>query len=284
MKQQIDRVVVRLDAVSETHTAIDTASRLAARWEVPLHGVFVEDEELLCLADLPFAKQATVGVGPQPLTRNHVENHLRALAAQARRELSSAAARHHVKWSFEVVRCLLAAEATRAGAHDFVVVSATTRPISTHFRIASRWWSLITVVERPFLLARREWDSGGSVIALLRDRSGEGARMLDIAAQIAGFGNRVLTVVGAPDLSGLEGFEAWVSGSLEGRSVRLQTELSASEPGALKQRIAELDCRLLVLEAGAAGARPQIRELIEQLTCDVLVIGGDREDTRHQRG
>jgi hypothetical protein len=273
MKQQIKRVVVRLDAASETETAIDTAARLAARWRVPLHGVFIEDEELLCLAELPFARQATVGVGAQPLTKEHVEHHLRAVAERARRELASAAARHHLKWSFEVVRCLFAAEAARAGAHDFVVASAVTRPIGSYFRVASRWWSLIAVVERPFLLARREWDTGGSVITLLRHRGPEAARTLDIAAEIAGFASRTLTVVGPPDVAGLEDFAAWVSGLLAGRPLRLRTELAASEPGALEQRIVELDCRLLVLEAGGEDARPRLREFAEHLACDVLVIG-----------
>jgi hypothetical protein len=251
---------------------------LAARWRVPLHGVFIEDEELLCLAELPFARQATLGVGPQPLTREHVENHLRASAERARRELSSSAARHHLQWSFEVVRCLLAAEAVRGGEHDFVVVSAATRPIGNHFRVASRWWSLISIVERPFLLARREWDTGGSVIALLRHRGPETARTLDIAAQIAGFGNGALTVVGPPDIAGSKDFSAWVSGLLQDHSLRLQTELVASEPGILRQRIGELDCRLLVVEASADDARPHIRELVEDLSCDVLVIGCSQEE------
>jgi len=46
MMQPIKRVVVSLDTASETGPAIDTAARLAARWRVPLHGVFVEDKEL----------------------------------------------------------------------------------------------------------------------------------------------------------------------------------------------------------------------------------------------
>ena len=50
MTQPIKRVVVPLDAVSEADPAIDTAARLAARWRVPLHGVFIEDEELIGLA------------------------------------------------------------------------------------------------------------------------------------------------------------------------------------------------------------------------------------------
>ena len=61
MTQQFKRVIVPLDAASETGPAIDTAAHLAARWRVPLHGVFIEDEELISLARLPFARQVTLG-------------------------------------------------------------------------------------------------------------------------------------------------------------------------------------------------------------------------------
>ena len=64
MTQPIRRVVVSVDAASETRIAIDTAARLAVRWGVPLHGVFIEDEELIGLAGLPFARQVTLGIGP----------------------------------------------------------------------------------------------------------------------------------------------------------------------------------------------------------------------------
>ena len=41
MTQEIKRVVVPLDAASETGTAIDTAARLAACWQVLLLGIFI---------------------------------------------------------------------------------------------------------------------------------------------------------------------------------------------------------------------------------------------------
>jgi nucleotide-binding universal stress UspA family protein len=272
MTQEIKRVIVPLDAASETGTAIDTAAHLAARWGVPLHGVFVEDEELIDLAGLPFARQVTLGARLELLTKDHVEDYFRAFAERARRELAAAAHRYAVEWSFEVVRGPLAADTLR-GEHDFVVAGAATRPIGDHFRISSRCWSWMAIIARPFLLAKREWETGGSVFTLLRRRDPKSARALDIAAQIAGFRSGTLTVAGAPDLAGSDDFTAWVSELLEGHSLRLQTEPVATEPAALRQRIIELDCRLLVLEASEQDAQPDaLRELVEQLACDVLII------------
>lgn len=272
MTQMIKRVVVPLDAASETGTAIDTAAYLAARWRVPLHGVFIEDEELISLAGLPFARQVTLGTGIEPLTKDHVEDHFRAFAERARRELAAAADRHGVKWSFEIVRSPLAPD-TLGGEHDFVVAGAANRPIGDHFRIASHWQSWMANVARPFLLAKCRWETGGSVFTLLRRRNPKSARVLDIAAQIAGFRSGSLTVAGAPGLAGLDDFTAWVAELLEGHSLRLQTEPAATETAALRQRIIELDCRLLVLEASDRDMQPdELREFVEQLACDVLII------------
>lgn len=272
MTQEINRVIVPLDAASETGAAIDTAARLAGRWRVPLHGVFIEDEELIGLAGLPFARQVTLGAGVEPLTKDHVEDHFRASAERARRELAAAAERHDVKWSFETVRGPLAPDML-GGEHDFVVAGAASRPIGAHFRIASSCWSWMAIAARPFLLARREWQTGGSVLTLLRRRDPKSARALDIAAQIAGFCNGTLTVAQTPDPAGSVDFAAWVSECLAGYSVSLQTEPAETEPAALRQRIIELDCRLLVLEEDDGEAQPeQLRELVEQLTCDVLII------------
>jgi hypothetical protein len=272
MTQEIKRVVVPLDAASETGTTIDTAARLAACWQVLLHGIFIEDEELIGLAGLPFARQVTVGAALEPLTRNHVEDYFRAFAERARGELAAAADRHGVKWSFEIVRGQCSANAL-GGEYDFVVAGAASRPIGGYFRVASRCWSWIAMVARPFLLAKQEWETGGSVFTVLRGRDPKSARVVDFAAQIAGFRSGSLTVAEAPGLAGSDDFTAWVYELLEGHSLGLHTEPAAIEPAALRQRIIELDCRLLVLEASGQDAPPdELRELVEQLACDVLII------------
>jgi hypothetical protein len=272
MTEDIKRVVVPLDAASESGTAIDTAALLAARWRVPLHGVFIEDEELIGLAGLPFARQITLGAGLEPLTRDQVEDYFRASAERARHELAATAERHGVKWSFEIVRGPLAADAL-GGEHDFMVAGMECRPIGRYFRVSSHWWSWMETAARPFLLAKREWESSGSVFTLLRRRGPQSGKAIDIAAQIAAFGSGRLFVAGTPELGGLDDFAAWVSGLLEGRPLSLQTEPAASEFGTIRQRIIELDCRLLVVDATDHDPAPQdLREFAEHLVCDVLII------------
>jgi nucleotide-binding universal stress UspA family protein len=269
----IERVVVSLDAASESTTAIDTAARLAARVKAPLHGIFVEDQDLLHLARLPFARQITLGAGAEPFTTEHIELHLRAAAERARHDLLAAAKRHAVKGSFEIVRG--AAESTLSGVtdRDLVVAGAQTRPIAGDFRVEHRWWSSIELAPGPFLLARHAWDTAGSVVTLLRDHGSASTRLLDAAAQIAEARGGALTVICSPAMAGATGFEKRIGERLAGIRVRLQIEVAPSQSAALHRRIVELDCRLLAIEAGAPqGAPARLREIFDRYSCNLLIV------------
>lgn len=269
----IERVVVPLDAASESLTAIETAARLAARAQAPLHGIFVEDEDLLHLASLPFARQTTLGAGAEKLTTEHVELHLRIAAERARLELLAAAKRHGVECSFEIVRGASESALTAASERDLVVAGGLTRPIAGHFRVECRWWSSIEVTPGPFLLARHAWDASGCVVMLLRDRGAASIRLLEAAAQIAQAADRILTVICPPEIAGAERFEKWIADRLADHPVRLQVEIAPAETAALHRRIGELDCRCLAVEAGLAeGGADRLRELVERFACDILVV------------
>ena len=270
MKEEVARILVPLDAAADHRAAIDTAARLAARWQVPLHGVFVEDEELLGFADLPFAAQVT-HAGRQRLTRIEVETHLRAFAERARRELHAAAERHRVRASYAVLRGPLAA-ALREG--DFVVAGAVSRPVGGHFRLRSRWSAAAASARHPLFLARRDFAAGGSVVLLLARPGREAARLLRFAAEIAGIGGRALKVLGAGDVAP-PALAEWVAEILEPGAVEHATEKAPPEPHALRLRAAELDCRLFVLAAdGPEGLQQPLADLAAEAGCDLLLAGG----------
>jgi nucleotide-binding universal stress UspA family protein len=255
---------VPLDAASESLVAIETAARLAANAKAPLIGIFVEDEDLLHLASLPFARQFTLGAHAEKLTTEHLELHLRIAAERVRRDLFAAAQRHGVTASFEIVRGASASALSGASERDLVVAGALTRPFAGHFRVECRWWSAIEIMPGPFLLARHAWRARGSVAMLLRDRGPAAIRLLEAAAQIAEAADALLTVITA----GPERFENWVTDRLADHPVRLQIETGPAEPSALRQRLGELDCRLLAIEAGG----DQLRDLVERYACDILIV------------
>ncbi len=65
------RILVALDASSDSRAAVEAAVNLAARFNAELTGIYVEDENLLRLADLPFVQE----VGHFSATCRHI-NHV----------------------------------------------------------------------------------------------------------------------------------------------------------------------------------------------------------------
>jgi nucleotide-binding universal stress UspA family protein len=273
MTGPIDRIIVALDAASESRTVIDTAVRLAAQAKAPLHGVFVENEELLHLASLPFARQVTAGAGSEALTLDDIELQLQAAAERVRKELFDRAKQHGVTCSFEIVRGASENAVSIASEHDLVVAGALARPVAGHFRVEHRWWSYSDATPGPFLLARNIWDEAGAVVMLVRDRNLASIRLLDAAAQIAAARDSVLTVICPQALAGVEGFEKWIADQVKEHPVRVQVEIATIEPADLQERLSELDCRLLALEAGLTeGSGERVRKIVERFACDILIV------------
>jgi hypothetical protein len=265
----VERIVVALDAASENRAAIGTASRLAARWKARLHGVFVEDDDLIRLAHLPFARQVTLGIGVETLNLQQARRQLHAFAERARRDLAASARRHGVEWSFEIVHG--AEAAGTVAATDLFVAGTTTRPIGAHFRVECRWWSVGEPGPTTFLLAHRDWHPQGKVAALLHSREPASERLLEVAAQLAEANDAGLAVFCAPDLAAEPKFKTWLDERLAGHAVKVELEPMPTDPAALYRRIAELECRLVALEAGAAPPEG-LRDIVATLGCDVLMV------------
>lgn len=269
----IERVLVPLDATSDNHVAIDTAVHLAARAKAPLHGVFVEDEDLLHMAALPFARQVSLGVGAEALTRAQIELHLKAAAERAHRELAAAAKRHHVRSTFEIVRGASERVLADASEGDLVVMGGEAHPIGQHFRMGCRWWAAVEVTPGPFLLVRHDLSAGGMIVVLLRERTAGARRLVEAAAQIAAAADGALTVICPPALAGSPDFDAWLTDAIGDLRLHLQVEIAPQEANTLRDRIAELGCHMLAVEVDEGESRcEQVRELLEHFACDILTV------------
>jgi hypothetical protein len=266
----VERIVVALDAASENRAAIGTAARLAARWKAHLHGVFVEDNDLIRLTHLPFAaRQVTLGVGVEPLTLQQVERQLRVYAERARQDLAASAKRYGVEWSFEIV-----SDPAPVGAAtgDFFVACTATRPIGGHFRVECRWWTASEAGPAVRLLAHHDGDPHGAVAALLRGRGPASERLLGTAIRLAAANDARLVVICAPSLANAVGFKTWLDERFAGYAVNVDLDLLPERAG-LVRRIAELRCQLVAIEADADEAHPErLSEMVAQIACDVLVV------------
>jgi hypothetical protein len=270
MSEAIARIFVALDAAAEPRAAIDTAVRLAASAKVPLHAVFVEDEDLLSLAALPIARQIVPGLGTAQIVGEEIELQLRASAARVRDLLVIAAQARAIEFSFEIVRGDAKAVLSLASESDLVIAGARARPIAGHFRVEGRWLAAVDHAAGPVLLTHDESNTSGGVVALIHDRTPGSARLLCAAARLAEPTHTHFTVIGPQLLAATKSFHDWVAQQIEPGRVQLQIEAAPAETTGLYRRIAELGCQLLALDA-AATEGGGLAEITKRFNCNILL-------------
>ena len=71
----VRRILVALNAVSDSHAAIERAAAMAADHEAELAGLFVEDLDLLRLCELPGHEVVLATGAARPTDRREMERH-----------------------------------------------------------------------------------------------------------------------------------------------------------------------------------------------------------------
>lgn len=161
----IRRIAVTLDAFDLSVAALDQAARLASRMGAQLEGIFVEDLDLLQLAELPFLREIRRSSrSVEAMNPLRMEQEFRVLARRAERLLGEQAARHHVSWSFRIWR----------GSIDTELLASVMEV------------DVLALTHLGSALARgHSARPGRSAIAVLYDDSEPAARALETAAGIA---------------------------------------------------------------------------------------------------
>jgi hypothetical protein len=165
------RVVLGLCHATVDAASMQAVAELARLLSLGLHGLFVEDESLLAMAALPFAREIRLTTHTwSPLTADALEAEMREAALRAQHLLDSAAKTTGIACAFEVVRgdpASRMAAACRSG--DILVIAEQTSPGPPDPRGA---WPLPEAVEPGcsiLLLPARARRAHGAIAALLAD-------------------------------------------------------------------------------------------------------------------
>jgi hypothetical protein len=236
-------IVLGLEAHASRAT-IDAAALVAAHLGRDLNVLFVEDEDLLRLAQLPapawIAHTGTV----HDLDVEIMERALRAAAARLRDDLALLAQQRKLRWRFGVRRGQLLGELSGVGSDDdlFVIPPRSLTGSAPTF---------------------------GPVAALLGDAAGA-SRVLELLDSLSSVGPAWLLV---PDAAGAETLELAL-GWAEGRRSRTRMSRSVSaEPDQVAHLLRAEHPALLVLSRGSDSLdRPRLRALREQAPCPLLVV------------
>jgi len=180
------RILVAIDASAASLDALAAAASLAARLGSELAGLFVEDEDLLRLAALPFGDVfRSPGGERERLDRASAETVLRALASHAREALERTASSHRVACSFRVTRGRVVREVLAAAdTADLVVLGAAGHGRPARGAIGDTARAAAARAAASVLLLARGARVGDGVVAV-DDGTPVGARAVAAARRLA---------------------------------------------------------------------------------------------------
>lgn len=276
------RIVVAVDRSEAARAAVEAAAELARGLRAELLALFVEDVELVRVAQFPFVHEIGVDAQVREFDEARLERHFRSEGRQAREASERAAVRCSVNLRFAVVRGSVPREilAAAEGA-EMVVVGRAGLPAPRGFgprgeaamRLGRTAQALISSGARTVAVIGSS-DAIGTPLAVVHDGSEGSARALDLAIRLAGEDHLDLAVLLACDPSRFEEVSAEVSAAAAAAGLEPRVAETGAGAAAIAARVHDLGCRAVVVDRSctALGEGGAVA-LVEGLDCPVFVTG-----------
>lgn len=270
-EREIRRVVIACDVQDEINLAVRKATELAARWGVPVHGVFLQNENLRRLAGLPLGRPVSLSRpgATQSFDTDDLETLFSALAAGMQRALAAAAAAEGLDWSFAELRDVPSAAGALLAEGDLLVVEAGVGGTAGAWRPRSHWESVAGDLGGMVLLRRGEAAGRRRVVLVIGAAGSDHPRAFDAARALARPRDETTLLLLAP--SGAEPDPA-LARALAVRGIRSVSIERAAGAAAIRERVAALAPRLVIVET-AALETAALQALIAETRCDLLLVG-----------
>lgn len=256
-RARINRMVIGLCAGGASRSGLATAAQIAAAMGLEIEGLFIEDEELLGLAALPFMTELTPGSAvARPMEAARLEKEMRAAAGALQQALEHAARMTRANWRFASVRGEIGATlgaAAMSGDVVAVLEPAGALNRAAHAAVQMRRAAMRSPASVLYVPDAASWRHG-TVVAVLGGESSDNAGVLRKAVAISAASNQQLVVFESTGAKAEDAGLAALIGEtgLPAQSVRLH-RLADDSPEALSQALRPVSQSLLVLARGALG-------------------------------
>jgi nucleotide-binding universal stress UspA family protein len=272
---KIRRILVALDASARSRCALDSALSLAGQTHAEIEALFVEDINLLRLAQMPFAREVEYPSGSgRQIDQASMERMLKARAVEARRSLEQAAARARVTCSFRVVRGGIITELLAAALEaDLLVLGRASSELlrrrlgSTARGVMARTGKSLLVVQ-PDAVPRSP-----VVVAYSGDEAAD--RALSAAAQLAracGGDLVVLALAGDRESAGKLAETAGERLREEGFAGRFRSRVGAGPERLVRTVLEERAGALVLAPTSPVLEATSLQELIQEVSCAVFLV------------
>jgi hypothetical protein len=249
------RITVMLGSSDADRTTLEILGLLTAETRAEILGLFLEDPELLALAELPVAREyCQLTHAERRLEVSDLERQLRIQARAAEQALAGIAGRSGFNWSFRTVRGSLAgllADATREMDLLLLGTAHSIRPLVTSP-------ALPRPVQRP--------------VAVIFDGSEAAQRAVIIARRMASAGKQALVMLlVAADPDDLQALYAQ-AGELVGPAAVKFRELTGTEPGEILAAANAARASALVVGLSELLPPASIELLRNRLRCPAVLV------------
>lgn len=266
LAQQDDfkRIVVTLGTGESNRSVLEAAVQLAATLGAELEGIFIEDSDLMRLADLPFTREVRPWPSPvESLSVERLQRELRAMARQAEHMLEQTVAETGVSWSFRVWRGSATSESlARTFEADVLSLGRTSSRVHHKARM------------HPLSRRKSVRYSVSSINVLFTD-SEQGARALVAACQLAKHLNvQLIVLLAENNAEQIRGLEKAATEIIESNSMNAQfTVLSDADVSSLVRTVNAKDNTVLIAEASHPLLQNEnIDQCLETLSSPLLLV------------
>jgi nucleotide-binding universal stress UspA family protein len=272
----VRRIVVAIDSSPHSLAALEAAAELATRFEAELHGIFVEDTNLLRLAELAFLQElAPFSATGRRIERQQMLRELHVLAQRSERVFRAIVAREDLPGDFQVVRGAVVPELlATAEEADILIMGKSSRAPGRPHRLGSTSRAALSGASCSTIVMQQ--DAGlGSPILIVYDGSPVAQRALAAAAALrAPEDDPLVVLLLAPDERAAARLHEEVAARLDQWAIPAEIHVLADgNAAALAHAVHAQPCGMLILPATAELLEDEaVLQLVDDIDIPVLLV------------
>ena len=272
----IRSIAVGIDCSPHSMASLKAAAELAARMNAELIGIFVEDINLLRIADLPFSQEIRLySAQPESMNTAELERLLRMQARQAETSLQREAEIFRVHHTFNVRRGIVPREVLAAAlGADLLVLGRSGRSPTCRKGLGSTARSALSGSAKNVMLMRTGFSAEHEAVLVLYDGSEASKTAVAIALNLIRPGN-ILHILILPQIEGSgKAMQKELSSSIPAGLLRVEYHLlpPVTDSRILARYIRLADSGLLVLSDRMNLPSETVHALVNEIDYPVLLV------------